>query len=139
MSRLVQMQRYMSGLCFKYTYVCIEEETDIREGNGRRCCLGDKIHSILCCAIQQQDDQEKRNRRTDAWQNGCFRKIDNHLAHTTPNHHPSKMDILLKTFLRIIHAANWLVRHSILSPKQQRRPLPSLLSVSSSSCNCMYI
>ena len=25
----------------------IEEETDRREGKGRRCCLGDGIHSIL--------------------------------------------------------------------------------------------
>ena len=26
----------------------IEEETDRREGKGRRCCLGDGIHSIPC-------------------------------------------------------------------------------------------
>ena len=25
----------------------IEEETDKRDGKGRRCCLGDRIHSIL--------------------------------------------------------------------------------------------
>ena len=44
------------------------------------------------------------------------------------NHHPLKMDVLLKTFLQIIHAAKRLVRHSSTSSKQQRRPLPSLLS-----------
>ena len=27
------------------------------------------------------------------------------LVHTTPNYHPPKMDVLLKTFLQIIHAA----------------------------------
>ena len=39
-----------------------------------------------------------------------------------------------QTFLQIFLAAKWLVRHSSTStsPKQQRRPLPSLLSVSSS-------
>ena len=51
-----------------------------------------------------------------------------HLVHTTPNHHPPKIDVLPKTFLKIILAAKWLVRHSSASPKQQRRPLPSLLS-----------
>ena len=40
--------------------------------------------------------------------------------------------VLTKTFLHVILAAKWLVRHSSMSPKQQRRPLPSLLSDSSS-------
>ena len=56
--------------------------------------------------------------------------MDDHLVHTTPNHHPSKMDFLSKRFLQIILAAKWLVRHSSKSPKQQRRPLSSLLSLS---------
>ena len=34
---------------------------------------------------------------------------------TIPNHHPSKMDVLLKTFLQIIRAAKWPVRHSSTS------------------------
>ena len=55
-----------------------------------------------------------------------------HLVHTTPNHHPSKMDVLPKTYLQIILAVKWLVRHWSTSLKQQRRPLPSLLCVSSS-------
>ena len=45
------------------------------------------------------------NWRTDAWQNGFFRKRDDHLVHTTPNHHPPKMDVLPKTVLQIILAA----------------------------------
>ena len=40
----------------------------------------------------------------------------------------NKMDVLPKTCLQIILAAKGLVRHSNSSPKQQRRPLPSLLS-----------
>ena len=36
-----------------------------------------------------------------------------------------KMDVLPKTFVQVILAAKWLVRHSSMSPKQQRRPLPS--------------
>ena len=40
--------------------------------------------------------------------------------------------VLPKTVLQVILAAKWLVRHSGLSPKQQRRPLRSLLSNSSS-------
>ena len=43
---------------------------------------------------------------------------------------PYQNDILPKTFDQIILAAKWLVRHSSMSPKHQRRPLPSLLSLS---------
>ena len=35
--------------------------------------------------------------------------MDDHPVHIIPNHHPSKMDVLLKTFLQVILAANWLV------------------------------
>ena len=49
------------------------------------------------------------NRRTVAWRNGCFGNMDDHPVHTTPNHHPPKMDVLPKTFLQIILAAKWLV------------------------------
>ena len=55
--------------------------------------------------------------------------MDVHQIHTIPNQ-PTKMDVLPKTFVQIILAANWLVRHSSPSPKQQGRPLPSLLSLS---------
>ena len=34
----------------------------------------------------------------------------------TQNHHPSKMDVLSKTYFQIILAAKWLVRHSSKSP-----------------------
>ena len=30
-----------------------------------------------------------------------------HAVHTSPNHHPPKMDVLTKTFLLIILAAKW--------------------------------
>ena len=69
------------------------------------------------------------NRKTATWWNGCFKIVD-HLAHTIPNQYPTKMDILPKTFVQIILAAKWLVRHLSTSPHQQRRPLPSLLSLS---------
>ena len=72
------------------------------------------------------------NRRTDAWQNGRFTKMDDNLVHTPPKHQPPKMDVLPNKILQIILAAKWLVQHSSTSPKQQRRPLYSLLSDSSS-------
>ena len=78
---------------------------------------------------QRQDDLKKRmNRIMDTWWNGCFGKTDDHLVHTTPNHHPPKMDFLSKTVFQIILADKWLVRHSTMSPNHERRPLPSLLS-----------
>ena len=56
--------------------------------------------------------------------------MDDHLVHTMPNHQPTKMDILTKTFVQNILDAKWLVWHSSTSPKQLRRPLPSLRSLS---------
>ena len=58
--------------------------------------------------------------------------MNDHPVHTTPNHHPPKMDVLPKTFLQINLAANWLLRYSrmYVRPNQQRRPLPSLLYLS---------
>ena len=47
-------------------------------------------------------------RKIVTWRNRCFRKVK-------------------KTFVQIILAAKWLVRHASMSPKQQQRPLPSLL------------
>ena len=56
------------------------------------------------------------------------------LVHTIPNHHPLKIHVLPKTVLQIILAATvkckWQVRHTSTSPKQQRRPLPSVLYLS---------
>ena len=57
-------------------------------------------------------------------------QLDDPPVHTIPNHHPLKMDVLPKTFLHIILAAKSQVRHSITSPKQLLRPLPSLLNKS---------
>ena len=61
--------------------------------------------------------------RTNGWPSG--------LLHTKPP--PSQNGCSSKTFLQIILAVMWLVRHTrmSMSPKQQRRPLPSLLSDSS--------
>ena len=71
------------------------------------------------------------NRITATWWNTrCFRKMDDHPVHTIPNHHPTKMKVLPKTFVQIILAAKWFVRLSNTSPNQHRRPLPSLLSLS---------
>ena len=42
-----------------------------------------------------------RNRRTDVWYTGWFRKMDDHLVHTKPIQQPDKMDVLSKTFLQI--------------------------------------
>ena len=86
--------------------------------------------------IQHQDDMKNRmKRRNNAWRNGCFRIMDDHLFPSIPNHHPCKMDVLPKTFLQIILDANWLVWHTFPSPKQQRRPLLSPLSLSSFYAN----
>ena len=77
------------------------------------------------------DDLKKRmNRIKASWQNGCCEKRDYHQVPTISNHHPTKMDVLPNTFVQIILAAKWLAWHSSLSPKQQRWPLPSLLSLS---------
>ena len=47
----------------------------------------------------------------------ALKKMDDHLVHTTPNHHPTKMDVHPKTFLPIILTAKWFVRHSNTSPQ----------------------
>ena len=52
----------------------------------------------------------------------------------TPNKPPPKINVISKTVLQITLAAKWLVKLSITSPKQQRRPMPSLMSVSSTVC-----
>ena len=73
---------------------------------------------------------EKEYRITATWRNGCFEKMAVHSVHTIPNHRPTKMDVLPKTFVQIILAAKWFARHSRMSRNQQRRPLPSLLYLS---------
>ena len=47
------------------------------------------IKFLAALGIFHQDDLKKRiNRITATWQNGCFGKINDHPAHTIPNHHP---------------------------------------------------
>ena len=72
-----------------------------------------------------RDELKKRMNRNigyRTWQNRCFEKLDDHPIYTIPNHHPTTMDFLPKTSVKIILAAKWLVRHSSTSHKQQRRP-----------------
>ena len=54
-----------------------------------------QFHAVL--EILHQDDLNNRmNRRTDTWRNGCFRKTDDHPVCTTPNHHPPQLGVLKK-------------------------------------------
>ena len=66
--------------------------------------------------------KKRTNRIRATWRNGRFEKLmlwtcDDLPVHTTPNHHPPKLDVLQKKFLSIILAAKWLVRHSKTSPQ----------------------
>ena len=65
------------------SYPIEEEESDRREDKGRRCCLGDGIHSI-----PSQTRTIWRKVWTDALKNGYFRKLDDlvqsHQAITLP-------------------------------------------------------
>ena len=68
----------------------------------------------------------------DAWRNGCVGKMDDLQAHTIPNHHPPKMEVLPKNFFSN-HPCCYMDLDSeafkYTSPNQQRQPLPSLLCV----------
>ena len=77
---------------------------DRREGKGRRCCLGDADISTRMIL------KKRMNRIKANWRNGCFEKMYDHTVHTMQNNHPSKMDVLLKTFVQNILATKWLVR-----------------------------
>ena len=55
-----------------------------------------------------------------------WKKINDHTVNTTPNHLPSKMDALPKTFDQIILVAEWLVRYYNSVPQTSTTPLPSL-------------
>ena len=71
-----------------------------RRQRYNHCCLGDGIQSIFAALqIYHQDDLKKRmSRRTDAWQNGGFRKMDDLPFLTATNRLPSEMDFLPTTF-----------------------------------------
>ena len=99
--------------------------------------LGGRIHSIPCRTILYRFSTRMIWRKV--WiEERTLGRMDTSekymiiLFTTTPNHHPSKMDDRPKSFLKINLAAKRLVRHSSTSPNQKRRPLPSLLSFSSS-------
>ena len=117
-------------------YNVLIAEEDRREGKSRRCCLMDGV-DLIPCRTTDLARKKWMNRKRNTWRNGCFGKMDDLPVPTTTNHHPPKMDVLSKIFLQIFLAAKWLVQHSSTSPKQQQRPLPSLLS-NSSSMSCQY-
>ena len=122
-------------------YNVLIAEEDKREGKSRRCCLMDGV-DLIPCRTTDLARKKWMDRKRDTWRNGCFGKMDDLPVPTTTNHHPPKMDVLSKIFLQIFLAAKWLVQHSSTSPKQQQRPLPSLLSNSSSmsyqNCTLLY-
>ena len=102
----------------------------IREGKGRRLFGGTElIQFVAALAILHHAGrfEEMDEQKSGHLASGCFGKMDNLPVHSTPNHHPTKMDVLQKTVLPIILAAKFRVRHSSTTPKQQRQPLPSLL------------
>ena len=89
-----------------------------REGKCRRCCLGTELNRFLAALdiFHQDDFEEMMNRIKATWRNGCLEKLDDHPLHTIPNHAPSYQNgCSPKHFC------------PITSPKEQRRPLPSLL------------
>ena len=78
--------------------------------------------------VKHQDDLKKRmNNITYAWQNGRFRKMEDHLDYTTPNHHPPKMNFLPK-FFSSNHPCCWMTNSAFKYVPQTvlRRPLPSV-------------
>ena len=79
------------------------------------------IQFLATLAILHQDDLKKRMNRLKA--TGCFEKLVDQLVHTTPSHHPPKMDVLAKTFLQFICAPKWLVQHSRTSPPNSSNDL----------------
>ena len=74
--------------------------------------------------FEEMDD--KKNGHLEEWM--LWKKFTPHRT----MHHPPITDVSPKNVLQIILAAKWLVQHSSTSPKQQRRPLYSLLFDSSS-------
>ena len=125
------MASYFSDRSLRMVKLPIDEVQKVQKRRQRSSLLFWGTELIQFHAALQDDLKKWRNIRTDTWRNGRFRS--SRLHHTNPP--PSKMDVLPKTFLQIILAVKWLVRHSSTvhtSPKEQRRPLPSLLFYSSS-------
>ena len=70
--------------------------------------------------------------------NGCFEKMDDHPVHTTPNHHPTEVDVLPKTFLQINLVAKWLVWYSSIRPPNNSGNLCPLFCLHPSSMRCLH-
>ena len=79
-------------------------------------CMGTELVQFLAAlAIFHQDYLKKRTKRTTA-SCGMDALEKRKIILFTPNHHPTKRDVLPKTFDHFILTAKWLVRHSSMSP-----------------------
>ena len=109
-----------------------EEEEDRREGKGRRWCLGD----ILECRSSHLASTmiwRKVFEEHPFWEGDglVWCEPDDHTFFRSI--HSAKCPFFFSSFSWNLPGAKSVVRQGIewiLSPKQQRRPLPSLLSVS---------
>ena len=101
----------------------IEEETDRRGGRNSFSSMPHyRFSTRMIWRKGRIEDQTLGRIMKNGWSFGS------HHAHQTTT--LLKWMFFQKTFLQMILAAKWLVRHSRMSPKWQRRPLPSHLSVS---------
>ena len=94
---------------------------------------GDRFFSISCrTSLLTPGWFERRIYRTIAtWRNGCFGKTDDHPAHTTTNYTTlQKWMFSQKLFFKSSLPLNSSCGIQVASPKQQWRPLHSLLSYS---------
>ena len=101
------MASYFSDRSLRMVKLPIDE-VKVQKRRQRSSLLFWGTELIQFHAALQDDLKKWRNIRTDTWRNGRFRS--SRLHHTNPP--PSKMDVLPKTFLQIILAVKWLVRHS---------------------------
>ena len=119
----------------RYSKGIEEEETDRRESKGRRCCLRDGLFSSMTALYRYSTRMTWRKGwiqvrtlgrmdASDKWMIICV----SHL-HAKP---PLSQNGCSSSKNCSSNHPCWLVRHSSRFPKQQRWPLPFLLSVSSS-------
>ena len=98
---LVQIKYLVRSIFFR-TNKCkqqLRKSVDVAVNHKRRSrqkwrqrsslLFGGRNYSIPCrtTGLAPGDLKKRRNRRTDASQNGCFKKMDDHLVHTM---HPTK-------------------------------------------------
>ena len=111
-----------------------EEETDRREGKCRHCWLGDVLESRtghLAARIIWRKDFRRTSILGDWWFGVVW--TDDHPFFWSI--HSAKSPFFYSSIYSNCSVAKSVVRHGIeriQSPKQQRRPLASILSISSS-------